>query len=352
MQYLCIASTKSFSGKTLVTLGLGIKLKEGGYRIGYIKPFGKIPLSYKKHIVDSDAEFMRKALELDEPPQVVSPFVATFEAQNSLLKGKPSDKFDVVMKALSSITDKDIVLIGGAADFFEGAVFGINILKLSKQLKAKTLVISPWEGDSTIDSITGARELFGKNYAGAVINKIPESAHNYVKKSVRPFLETQGVPVFATLHRDILLDSITVRQLNEILNGSVLCCEESLDEFIETFSIGAMDVDSALKYFRRTANKAVITGAHRSDIQLAALETSTKCIILTGGMYTNDVILGKAQVKGIPIISSSDDTFTTVEKIESVLGKIRIREQKKVSKTKEIIDMEFDFERFLKIMKL
>jgi BioD-like phosphotransacetylase family protein len=207
-------------------------------------------------------------------------------------------------------------------------------------------------GDGSIDSIVGARELLGGGFAGAVINRVPQKAHDHVKKSVCPYLEKKGITVFASLHRDILLDSISVRQLNEILSGKVLCCEEGIDEFIENFSIGAMDVDSALKYFRRTPNKAVITGAHRADIQLAALETSTKCIILTGGMYTNDVITGKAKMQGVPILSVHDDTFTTVEKIEHVLGKIRIREQKKVLKTKEIIRQEFDFRRFLKELKL
>ena len=111
----------------------------------------------------------------------------------------------------------------------------------------------------------------GSNFTGAVINKVPQTAHDYVNKSVRPFLERAGMEVFASFHRDILLDSITVRQLNEILGGKILCSEEGLDDFVESFSIGAMDVDSALKYFRRTPNKAVITGAHRSDIQLQPL---------------------------------------------------------------------------------
>lgn len=48
---------------------------------------------------------------------------------------------------------------------------------------------------------------------------------------------------------------------------------------VEHLMIGAMDVDSALTYFRRKPNKAVITGGDRPDIQLAALETSTKCTI-------------------------------------------------------------------------
>jgi BioD-like phosphotransacetylase family protein len=352
MQYLYIASMRGFSGKSLITLGLGLMFKEKGYKIGYFKPYGKIPLKQDTQLFDADAAFMAKALDIKDPLAMISPFVVTFEIQNTLLEGAPSDKFDSVKKALSSIKDKDIVLVGGAADFFEGSSFGINGMRLIHYLNAQTLLVEPWNGDSSIDSIIGAGGLLGDNFTGVVINKIPQSAHDYIKKSVIPYLEKQGINVFASLHRDILLDSITVRQLNEILNGKVLCCEEFLDEFIENFSIGAMDVDNALKYFRRTHNKAVITGAHRSDIQLAALETSTKCILLTGGLFTNDVIIGKAKIKNVPVISIKDDTFTTVEKIESILGKIRIREQKKVLKTREIVEKAFDFKRLLKELKL
>jgi BioD-like phosphotransacetylase family protein len=168
---------------------------------------------------------------------------------------------------------------------------------------------------------------------------------------VKPFLEKKGVKILGVFQRDSLLESFTVRQLNEVLHGRVLCCEEGLDDFVENFSIGAMDVDSALKYFRRTPNKAVITGAHRSDIQLAAMETSTKCIILTGGLYANSVVIGKAQSKGIPIISVDEDTFTTVDRIEAVMGKARILDRVKMDRVKELFEREFDVRRFLKFAK-
>jgi BioD-like phosphotransacetylase family protein len=352
VMYLYIASMTGFSGKSLVTLGLGLLLKEEGFRIGYIKPFGKIPLKCGERFIDADAEFMRKSLEIEEPQEVVSPFVVTPEIQKSFLKGKNADTLDIVKEAIKSIGGKDAVIVGGAADLFEGSVFGVNALRIIHYLKARTLVVEPWSGDASIDSIIGSRELLGDSFAGVVINKVPQAAHDYIRDLVRPYLEKRGIPVFASLHRDILLDSITVRQLNEILGGKILCCEEGLDEFVENFSIGAMDVDSALRYFRRTPNKAVITGTHRSDIQLAALETSTQCIILTGGMQTNEVILEKAKTAAVPLISVHEDTFSTVEKIEAVLGKIRIREQKKVLKTKEIITKEFDFKRFLKEVNL
>jgi BioD-like phosphotransacetylase family protein len=159
------------------------------------------------------------------------------------------------------------------------------------------------------------------------------------------------VKLFGVFPRDRALESVSVRQLIEILNGRAICCEDRLDEEVENFSIGAMDVDSALSYFRRVPNKAVITGAHRSDIQLAAMETSTKCIILTGGLPTNDVVVGKAQFKGIPLISVQDDTFTAIDRIEAAMGKTSIREKRKVARAKELIDREFDIQRFLKSVK-
>jgi BioD-like phosphotransacetylase family protein len=352
MVYLYIASMRGFSGKSLITLGLGLLLKEKGYRVGYIKPFGRIPIKAGGHLVDADAEFMRKALDIQDPPEVVSPFTVAAETQGSAMKGRGADKFAAVKKAIASISDKDIVIVGGAADLFEGSVFGINALRLIDHLDAKTIVIEPWNAEGSVDTIIGSRELLGESFLGCVINKIPQAAHDFIKTSVRPYLVKKGIPVFASLHRDILLDSVTVRQLKDILDGRVLCCEQGLDEFIENYSVGAMDVDSALKYFRRTPRKAVITGAHRSDIQLAALETSTKCIILTGGLTPNDVIIGKARLAGVPIVSVREDTFRTVQKIEAVLGKIRIREQKKVAKTREIVEKEFDMKGFLSRLDL
>ena len=73
----------------------------------------------------------------------------------------------------------------------------------------------------------------------------------FAKNTVKPFLEKKGIPIYGIMPKDKFLESVTVGQLNEILNGKVLCSEDKLGEFVENFLIGAMDVDSALNYFRR-----------------------------------------------------------------------------------------------------
>ena len=71
---------------------------------------------------------------------------------------------------------------------------------------------------------------------------------------------------------------------------------EERQELIENFSIGAMNVEQALTYFRRIPRKAVITGGDRADIQLAALETDTVALVLTGNLFPAPVV----QTAGCP----------------------------------------------------
>ncbi len=346
-----IASVRSYSGKTFIALGLALKLMDMGYSVGYFKPIGKTPVKKGARVFDADAVFIKEALSLPDPLDVISPFVLTYEAQHLIYRGKIVEKQKHILKAFSALENKDLVIIGGAGDFFEGALLGIDMLSLAEAMRARVLMVESWTGDISADSLFGASRLLGKRCAGAVINKIPAEALVHVNETVRPFMEKRGIRIFGTFQRDSLLESLTVRQLNDALHGKVLCCEERLDEFVENFSIGAMDVDSALKYFRRTPNKAVITGAHRSDIQLAAMETSTRCIILTGGLYANDVVIGKAQAKGIPIISVADDTFTTIERIEAVIGKTEIAHVAKMNRARDLIETGFDVRRLLRNLR-
>ena len=351
MVSLFIVSTRGYTGKTFIALGLALNLREQGYKVGYIKPLGKSPVKKGKELFDADAVFIKEALSFPDPLKVISPFVFSYEMQNRLFEGRIGDVKKQIVDSLESLKGKDFVIIGGAGDMFEGASLNIDAISLIEAMNARVLMVESWIDDMSMDSFVAGQKLLGSRFEGAVINKVHSSALKHVKETVVPFLEKKGIKVFGTFKKDDLLEAFSVRQLIEILNGGVLCCEDKLDEFVEHFSIGAMDVDSALAYFRRIPNKAVITGAHRSDIQLAAMETSTKCIILTGGLLTNDVVIGKAQVKGIPIISVAEDTFTTIDRIEGIMGKARIREKGKIQRAKDLIKAEFDMKRLLESLK-
>ncbi len=98
-----------------------------------------------------------------------------------------------------------------------------------------------------------------------------------------------------------------------------------------------MNAESALHFFQRVPNKAVIIGGDRADIQIAALQTPTRCLILTGDLYPSEAIVARAEELGVPVVLVPQDTSTTAEICEQLQGHLTLHSERKVSRAKEII---------------
>jgi BioD-like phosphotransacetylase family protein len=122
-----------------------------------------------------------------------------------------------------------------------------------------------------------------------------------------------------------MLSRVSVTELAESLQAEVLCCSQAVGEMVENIMIGAMCVDSGLDYFARKANKAVIARGDRPDMHLAALATSTRCLILSGGATPTPQVLQFAEEKGIPILSVKKDVLSIVNDIEEILLQTKSR---------------------------
>ena len=338
MRTLFIGSTVGNSGKTMITIGLAPALQESGYKVGFFKPLGKQPTMVGGKVVDADAQFLKEALHLAEPLEQICPVVVTQDLFFRALHGDAGDVPSRIQKAFDAVSaGKDVVLMGGAGTLADGGFLGVPTLTLVKDYKAPVLLVDPYHNEVCIDCILMAREMLGDALMGVVLNRVTPQALPEVEQIVVPYLASKGIEVLGVIPLDRLLDAVTVRQLVEILQGKVVCGEAALDEFVERFSVGAMDTGAALSYFQRLPNKAVITGGNRADIQLAALETSTRCLVLTGDQMPNQIIIARAREAGVPIVVVSHDTLTTVEKLEAVLGRIRIREAPKVRRAQELL---------------
>ncbi len=346
MRTLYIGSTTGNSGKTMVTLGLAPALQAGGRAVGYFKPLGRQPRTVGGQVVDADAEFLREVLGLAEPLEDLCPVVVTQDVQTRALRGELGDLMARVRRAFERVSaGKDVVVMGGAATLAEGSFLGLPPVRLAQEFAARVLLVDPYHPEVCVDRVLLARELLGERLLGVVINRVPPLALREVEGVVAPFVAGRGVEVLGVVPLDPLLDAITVRQLVAVLDGTVLCGEQELDRFVERFSVGAMDTDAALAYFRRLPNKAVITGGNRADIQLAALETSTRALVLTGDQAPNRIILTRAREANVPVILVRHDTLTTVERLEGVLGRIRIREAQKVARAQELLRQHLDARR-------
>jgi uncharacterized protein len=114
---------------------------------------------------------------------------------------------------------------------------------------------------------------------------------------------------------------------------------------VENMVVGAMTAEAALSRFRKQSNKAVITGGDRTDIQLAALETSTACLVLTGNLRPSPLVIKQAEEFGVPVLLVRQNTMETIEKIERVFGKTRLGQATKLKQFQSLMEEHFDFNR-------
>ncbi len=323
MASLYITSMQGGGGKTMLCAGLGRHLKGAGKKVGFFKPM-VADIKSPEEAVDSDTEFMKRILALKEPLDSLCPVIG-------------GDIASEVKQAYARVAKgKDVVIVEGVWRQRPGGKPIEASYEIVKALDARVLVVEPYSEAESIDKYRD----FGEYLLGVVVNKVPGSR----VEAVREQLGGVGVDILGVLPEDRLLFSLTVGELAEHIGGEILNSAEKSAELVENFMLGALTVDSGLDYFGRKDNKAVVVRAERPDMQLAALETSTKCLVLSGDAPPSHPVLKGAEAKGIPLISTRDDISTTVMNVEQALGQTKFNQAEKLPRLAGIMEQNFDFQ--------
>jgi BioD-like phosphotransacetylase family protein len=346
VKHLLVGSTESYSGKSATILGIAQQLQSRGFSIGYGKPIGTCLSESPADTLDEDVRFIGQTLNL--PVEAIRPtlFSLTPEAIRQRLLGEKVN-YAAKLAEYAHQQTEDLVLFEGPGSLQEGQLFGLSLLQMAETLDAQILLIARYHSPLVVEPLMSAQEQLGDRLAGILLNDIPMEQLLELEQTVKPFLEAQGMTVLGMLPRSQLLRSVSVKELVHQLDAEVLCRADRLDLLVEELRIGAMNVNSALKYFRKANNMAVVTGGDRADIQLAALETSTHCLILTGQLPPNPTILERAADLEIPVLSVDLDTLTTVEIIDRAFGQVRVHETVKVECVREMIAKHFKLDQLL-----
>jgi BioD-like phosphotransacetylase family protein len=344
MKTLFITSTCEYCGKTLVALGIGKKLQVDGFKVGFMKVLGKFPTTMGGTIIDSDASIVCEVLGLNDSPESMSPVIMTQDMIAQAYGGESLNLDEKIIEAHKQVSkDKDVVIVEGTGLLGEGSVLGLSAKKMIEKLNGDVIVIDNCKKEVFADDLLMAKSILGDKIAGVVLNQVEFPKLDYIHRRVLPFLEKNGLNTLGVLLNDPFLMSVTIRELAESLGGEIICCKHKQDELVERFSVGAMNVEGALSYFRKIRSKAVITGGDRGDIQLAALETNTQCLILTGNLYPNDVIIAMAEEREVPIMVVRSDTLTVVQRVEDIMSTMRISDRRKIDRAIQLVNDEVNF---------
>ncbi|OAG28440.1 phosphotransacetylase family protein [Thermodesulfatator autotrophicus] len=350
MSIIYVCSTSGFSGKTLALLGLGQFLRKEKLAFSYRKPIGNRPVYQNGYIVDDDAAFLAQVFELDIPLDKLSAIILT---QDTVVKGFKREIEPLMPQVLNfceeAQKDADILLLGGYGSLYSGKFLGISGVDLAKKLKAHICLVVRYEGEYVVDYILQAVQEFPGQKCGVILNDLREEhLYNY-QDLVKPYLEKMGIEILGEIPHHNKLAAVSVRDLREYLGARILGYTAE-DRLVESFLIGGMQVDKAIQYFRKLSNFGVIVGGDRSDIQLAAIETGAVCLILTGGLYPNEIILAHAEEKKVAILVAEEDTYSVARRVERLPAQARIRHPEKLACALEVTARALNYEKLAKFI--
>jgi hypothetical protein len=352
-KHLIIGSTEAYSGKSTLSVAIGSQLQAIGFQVGWGKPLASVDtFGYGLDYVDGDLSFIPGVLSLapdDQPPNLISLNSQTLVER---LRQESVEALEESLKHYWEEVRGDIALLEGPSTLEEGALFNLSLPEMSTVLDAPVLLVMQFNTRHMVDQLVAAQKRLRSSLLGVIVNEVSEQDMSLVEETIAPYLEKQGIPVLAILPQLPFLRGIRVSELVRYLDADVLCCDDHLDLVVESLKIGAMNVNSALRFFGQGTHQAVVTGGDRRDLQIAALETSTHCLILTGQIAPGKDVLALAKDKEVPVLSVATDTLSTVERIDNLFGRVPLNNPDKVPLIKEHLSKRVDIERLVALMGL
>lgn len=329
MVALYLVASEEGAGKTAIAAGLAKHFLSNGKKVGFLKPI----FAEQKTEGDTDAAFMKQVLALPEQIGSLSPLIGG--------EKRLADRIREVYIEVAQ--NKDVVIIEGRCGQSPDDSLSKAAYKIAGALKAKVVAVEGFTHKASTPRFVNSYKGFGENLLGMVLNKVPKSRQKRVCEEITAKFGESELRILGVIPEDRVLFTLSIGELADSIDGEILNNAEKSAELVENIMVQVMVIDSGLEYFGRKANKAAVAKDDRPDMQMAALETLTRCLIISGGKAPNDYVRLKAQDKGVPIILTGNNINTVVQNIEDALGKARFAQEKKSARLAEILEQNLDF---------
>ncbi|HQE13134.1 MAG TPA: DRTGG domain-containing protein, partial [Flavipsychrobacter sp.] len=136
---------------------------------------------------------------------------------------------------------------------------------------------------------------------------------------------------------DEAIEHLSFAEVVNIVEGSVMGGKSGLHKPLSKFLIGAMEVEEMHKFIEP---ESLLIVGNRKDAQILALKHGA-AVLVTGGFDVDDEVIKLADDMGMPLLSSSYDTFTVATIINRAIYKRLVR--KEVVRVKDAMVKEPDY---------
>jgi len=215
---------------------------------------------------------------------------------------------------------------------------------LAEALDARVILLVRYSPMLHANDILGPARSLGHRLLGVVVNGVLRYRTYAAQTSLVAPLREQGMSVLGVLPEERCLLGVTVGQLAQHVGGEFLLGEEKRDQLVAHLMIGGLVLDGGVHYFGQSDAKAVIVRGDRPDIQMAALNTPTRCLVLTGGHHPIQYVQDKAEEDEVSIILAQSNTVAAAKALEPLFDEVIIHHPAKVECFAQLLGQAIDTE--------
>jgi uncharacterized protein len=315
MANLIIASTRKSAGKTGLAMGLAQVVDK---TMGYIKPLGDRLLYRKKRLWDLDASVLISVLGNKAAAEELTIGFEQAKLRYMYNEQQVLERLDELVQANS--TGAEHLLIEGGSTLAHGTSVHLDPFSVARHVGGKVILVAGGGEDAIVDDIAYVKRYVdtqGVELAGVVANQVVDPddfAYTHLDE-----LKKHGIKVLGVIPRKKELSRVSMKFIADCLFARVMAAEGNLEQPVHHLFVGAMSADSIMRdpLFQKK-NKLFITSGDRSDLILAALESSTAGIVLSNNILPPPHIVSRAAERNVPLLLVPSDTFQVAKQLDDM----------------------------------
>jgi phosphate acetyltransferase len=342
-----VATIEPNSGKSVVVLGLMRMLLGKTAKVGYFRP---IIEDLESGEMDNHISTVLSHFEIDINYKKTFAFTRN-EVLDLYNRGKSGEVIDEIIKKYKHLEERfDFVLVEGTDFSHENSSIELDLnILISKNLSIPVIIVMQGdkkENKEIVEGVQLAYDTFRSevDVLSIMTNKVDAKDASTLKKLLQNRINNNtDISVIPKINS---LSSPTMKEVVKALDGKVLFGKDLLNNLIDNFSVGAMQLRNYLTHLKE--NALVITPGDRADIILGALQANISKnypkisgVVLTGGLIPEEPILklieGLSSV--IPIVSVKDGTYTVTNNIGNIKSKIYAENADKIETSISTFDL-------------
>ena len=325
MAVLYVASDREGAGKTSLCLALARSFEGAGKSVSVVKPVAAADLDAR---ADPDSEIIGTLLGQPADGWPVAP------GETSMSDAVLGDAAAVVAKAAEG---SDIVIVEASC-----ALSPEESARMAEAMDAAAMVVVRYRRELTASDLKPLAEAFGERFAGCVVNGLTRYMGTELQTRLLPSLESEGIKCLGVIPEERRLLGTTVGKLAQHLNGRLIVCGEETDGLVEHLLVGMPGMDPGEFYFGIRERKAAIVRGDRPDLQFAALNTDTACLVLTKGIEPIEYLRYEAEQEEVPVMVVDTDTLTTMDALNTLMDGARFDHPLKLERLAALVESHLD----------